>query len=163
MDRDLEALVADHGQALLRTAYLLCGDAKRAEDLVQSALLKALRRWRKVDAPVNAYAYLRRIVANEYVSWRRLRSSGERPVTHERLDGTTTDVASAVDDRDEAWRLLATLPKQQRAVLVLRLYEDMTDADIADVLGCAVGTVRSHASLGLATLRERLTSTQEVS
>jgi RNA polymerase sigma-70 factor (sigma-E family) len=163
LDRDVEALFAAHGGALLRTAYLLCGDAQLAEDLVQSALIQALRIWRRSATAEHPHAYLRRIVVNEYVSWHRRRSAGERPSTVAVLDHAVPDASVGIDERDEAWRLLATLPRRQRAVLVLRLYEDLSDADIATVLGCGVGTVRSHASLGLATLRERLTTTQEVS
>jgi RNA polymerase sigma-70 factor (sigma-E family) len=163
LDRDVEALFAAHGGALLRTAYLLCGDAQLAEDLVQNALIRALRIWRRSATAEQPHAYLRRIVVNEYVTWHRRRSAGERPTSLGQLDGSLPDPTAGVDERDEAWQLLATLPRRQRAVLVLRLYEDLADADIATVLGCGLGTVRSHASLGLATLRERLTTTQEVS
>lgn len=148
----LDEFVAAHGAALLRTAYLLCGDPQRAEDLVQGALEKALRSWDKVvgaDAPV---AYVRRIVVREHLSWVRRRGAGER-IGLTGVDATAPDMAEAVDVRDAVWRILATLPRQQRAVLVLRLFEDLTDHEIADALGCRPATVRSYAARALATLR----------
>jgi RNA polymerase sigma-70 factor (sigma-E family) len=160
LDRDVETVFAEHGRALLRTAYLLCGDEHLAEDLVQTALLKALRIWRRSATAEQPRAYLRRVLVNEYVSWHRRRSTHERPTVTAALDRPGPDPTARVDDRDEAWRLLALLPRRQRAVLVLRLYEDLTDADIAAVLGCSTGTVRAHASYGLATLRDRITTSQ---
>jgi RNA polymerase sigma-70 factor (sigma-E family) len=152
VDAGLEDFVAAHAPALLRTAYLLSGDPQRAQDLVQGALEKALRRWPKVmaaDAPV---AYVRRIVVREHLSWLRTRSASER-IGVGSADAWVADPADAVDVRDAVWQLLATLPRQQRAVLVLRLYEDLNDDEIAAALGCRPATVRAHASRALATLR----------
>jgi RNA polymerase sigma-70 factor (sigma-E family) len=149
---DFDAFVSSYGDALLRTAYLLCGDDHRAHDLVQSALEKALRSWSKVAAADLPVAYVRRIVVREHLSWLRRRSSAERPVPAVDVVELGDDVA-AVDARDLVWRALATLPRQQRAVLVLRLFEDLSDDDIAGVLGCRPSTVRAHASRALATLR----------
>src|SRR5947209_16948401 len=116
-DAGLERFVAAHGAALLRTAYLLCGDRERAEDLVQGALEKSLRSWDKVAAADAPVAYVRRIVVREHLSWLRSRSAGEQ-VGLTSVDGAGPDAAESIDVRDAVWRLLATLPRQQRAVLV---------------------------------------------
>lgn len=150
---DFDDFVAAHGPSLLRTAYLLCGDEQRARDLVQSALEKSLRHWDRVRTASHPVAYVRRIVVREHLSWVRRRQATERVVPAIDLVDAHDDVAD-VDARDLVWRLLATLPRRQRAVLVLRLFEDMTDDDIAEVLQCRAVTVRTHASRGLATLRE---------
>jgi RNA polymerase sigma-70 factor (sigma-E family) len=152
-DVGLDDFVAAHGAALLRTAYLLCGDKLRAEDLVQGALEKALRSWDKVAAADVPVAYVRRIVVREHLSWLRGRSAGEL-VGPSAVDGTTADATELIDVRDAVWRLLAILPRQQRAVLVLRLFEDLTDDEIADSLGCRPATVRAYAARALASLRE---------
>jgi RNA polymerase sigma-70 factor (sigma-E family) len=151
-----DAFVASRGAVLLRFAYLLSGDRHAAEDLVQSALAKAYRHWDRVSAAEHPEAYVRRIVVREHLSWRRLRSAGEL-VTADPAVGTVEDggavSGSNVANRDAAWRLLATLPRQQRAVLVLRFYEDLDDDAVARVLSCSPSTVRSNAARGLAALR----------
>lgn len=150
-EHGFEAFMASRGAALLRFAFMLTHDRGRAEDLVQDALVKVHRRWDRVVAAEQPDAYVRRIVTNEFLSWRRRRSSAETP---SELPGTpAADPSAAVDERDAMWRALALLPPRQRAVLVLRFYEDMPDAQIAAVLECAQGTVASLASRGLATLR----------
>jgi len=155
-----DAFVASRGAVLLRFAYLLSGDRHAAEDLVQSALAKAYRHWDRVASAEHPEAYVRRIVVREYLSWRRLRASGEVVVTDptaqvgaEAADEPGADLASRDAARDAAWRLLATLPRQQRAVLVLRFYEDLDDDAVARVLSCSPSTVRSNAARGLAALR----------
>lgn len=151
-----DGFVAARGAALLRFAYLVSGDRHAAEDLVQSALAKAYRRWAAVSGADHPEAYVRRIVVREYLSWRRLRSSGE-VVTAD--PGRGADVASPpneIEAREAAWQLLATLPRQQRAVLVLRFYEDLDDDAVALVLSCSPSTVRSNAARGLAALRRLL-------
>jgi RNA polymerase sigma-70 factor (sigma-E family) len=148
-----DGFVAARGAALLRFAYLMCGDRHTAEDLVQSALAKAYRRWDAVSAAEHPEAYVRRIVVREHLSWRRLRSSGEVVTAEPRGESASASPGSDVDARDAAWRLLATLPRQQRAVLVLRFYEDLDDDAVARVLSCSPSTVRSNAARGLAALR----------
>jgi RNA polymerase sigma-70 factor (sigma-E family) len=150
-ERSFEAFVASRGSALLRFAFMLTHDRGRAEDLVQDALVKLHRRWDRVASAEQPDAYVRRVVTNEFLSWRRRRSSSETPgvIPATRI----ADPSAAVDERDAMWRALAVLPPRQRAVLVLRFYEDMPDAQIAAVLECALGTVASLASRGLATLR----------
>ena len=146
-----DSYVAAEGAALLRFAHVLTGDHHLAEDLVQEALVKAHRRWSRIDRPG---AYVKKAVLRQYLSWRRLRSSGERPVDAD-LDSADdrTDIAEQVADRHALRALLKTLPRQQRAVLVLRFYEDLDDATIADLIGCSPVTVRAHASRGLNRLR----------
>jgi RNA polymerase sigma-70 factor (sigma-E family) len=144
--------VVSRGPALLRFAYVLTGDGPLAEDLVQEALVKAHRRWagrqRLADHPE---AYVRRIVVNQYVSWRRRRASTELPGRiPERPHPDSSDALAA---HDEMWRLLAGLPHRQRAVLVLRYYEALPDGEIAEALGCAEATVRSLAFRAFDTLR----------
>ncbi|EXG81780.1 SigE family RNA polymerase sigma factor [Cryptosporangium arvum] len=146
-----DSYVAAEGAALLRFAHVLTGDHHLAEDLVQEALVKAHRRWSRIDRPG---AYVKKAVLRQYLSWRRRRSSGERP-TDATLEGTAAqrDVAEQVTDRHALRGLLATLPRQQRAVLVLRFFEDLDDATIAELIGCSATTVRAHASKGLSRLR----------
>ncbi|GIJ30372.1 DNA-directed RNA polymerase sigma-70 factor [Micromonospora qiuiae] len=141
---------------LIRTAYLLTGSRHAAEDLVQSALMRVMRHWRQVNDPV---AYVRRIMANERVSlWHRFGSreflagvTGAWRLHAER--GRSSDVANDVVVRDEVLTALQSLPPRMRAVLVLRYWEDLSEAQIAETLGCSIGTVKSQASRGLARLR----------
>ncbi len=150
-----EEWVAARGAQLLRFADALCGDFHRAEDLVQSALAKALGRWSVVVAMAHPEAYLKAMIVNDYLGWWRRRSRTEVPMPTppevSRFGGA--DLAVGQASRDAAWRLLARLPRRQRAVLVLRYYEDLSDEQIASVLGCAASTVRSSASRALAALR----------
>jgi RNA polymerase sigma-70 factor (sigma-E family) len=156
-----EEYVRARGDALRRFAYLLCGDRHLGEDLVQEVLIKAYRRWSRIEAD-NPDAYLRTALVRSHVSWLRRRSSGERP---RRDGGPVAEVAAATDftdrhaARDDLWARLDRLTRAQRAVLVLRYYEDLDDRQIAEVLRCATSTVRVHAARGLARLRADLTPT----
>jgi RNA polymerase sigma-70 factor (sigma-E family) len=146
-----EAFVAARGPGLLRFAYLLSRDRHQAQDLVQEALSRTHRRWSRVDQPD---AYVRRAIVNDFLSWRRRRASSEvvtDAVPHTAAGGRGHAAAQA--DRDAMWRMLAQLPRQQRAVLVLRFYEDLDDPTIAALIGCSPATVRAHASKALARLR----------
>lgn len=147
-----DAFVVARGPALLRFAYLLSRDRHQAQDLVQEALSKAHRRWARVDQPE---AYVRRAILNDFLSWRRRRASTE-VITHDLPEPGGHGAgghAAANADRDAMWALLARLPRQQRAVLVLRYYEDLNDDAIAAYLNCSPVTVRAHASKALARLR----------
>ena len=157
---DFEDYVAARGRALERYAFVLAGDGHVAQDLVQTALLKAYRRWRWVSAADHPDAYVRRIVTTSYLDWRRRRSEQLLPELPEPA-ARAPDPADEVVSRDELLRALATLSPHQRAVLVLRHYEGCDDAAIAAVLGCGEGTVRSHASRGLERLRRSLTDLEE--
>src|SRR5882757_129061 len=124
-DAAFAAFVSANAASLLRTAHLLVGDPHRAEDLLQTALTNAYVHWGRIRDQNAARAYVRRILANTATSWWRLRSSQERPT--ERLpDVTVRDRSGDRDDAAEIWAYLVQLPKRQRAVLVLRFYEDMS-------------------------------------
>jgi RNA polymerase sigma-70 factor (sigma-E family) len=140
--------------ALLRTAYLLTGNAPAAEELVQDTLVRLFPKWDKVQAADVPLAYVRRSVTNAFVNERRRPASRELvlDVLPERHD--TRDATDQLADRDEIWIMLRTLPDRQRAALVMRYFHDLPDDEIADALGCRVGTVRSLISRGLATMRE---------
>ncbi|GAB3151276.1 SigE family RNA polymerase sigma factor [Micromonospora sonneratiae] len=143
--------------ALLRYAVMLTGDPHLAQDLVQETMVRVQLNWRRVDRADSPERYVRRMLTNQFVDWRRgswvrrvlLRAEPEELAV-------PTDHAQTTADRDQLWSQLARLPRRQRAALVLRYYEDLPDAEIAEVLGCAVGTVRSAISRALATLRAEL-------
>lgn len=148
-----EALVADRTAALVRTAYLLTGDWQHAEDLVQTSLAKTYLRWPRLREPAAAEAYARTVLARTCTrAWRR-RWRGEVP-TGELPDGALRDGAVEADERVVVARALAALPAGQRAVLVLRFFEDLSEAETARVLGVAVGTVKSRTARALAALRD---------
>ncbi|MBY8873374.1 SigE family RNA polymerase sigma factor [Micromonospora sp. PLK6-60] len=151
-----EEYVGSRGPALIRLARLLTGDEHRAEDLTQEVLARAYLRWRKIAGLDRPDVYVRRMLVNANASWWRRRSNRElatdtfadRPVRG-RLDEDAVE-------RDELWRLILGLPDRQRAVLVLRYYEDLDDPTIAQILDCSPVTVRTHAMRALAHLRERV-------
>lgn len=145
--------------ALLRYAMVITGDHYLAEDVVQESLVRAQSRWSRISATEQPEAYLKRMVLNEYLSWRRrLRAVPASDQTIERATRPVDDPSSGVAERDAIVGLIAALPPRQRAVLALRYYEGCTDAEIADLLGCREATVRSHASRALATLRAATTT-----
>jgi RNA polymerase sigma-70 factor (sigma-E family) len=155
MDRDFRDYVVARTPALLRTAYLLTGDRDDAEDLLQEALFRLSRAWRRVSESMSLDAYVRRTMVNLCTSrWRRRRV---RTVTVAAVpERWRADDADRFSDRDEIWRALATVPPRMRAVLVLRFYEDLSEVDTAAVLGCAVGTIKSQTARGLVKLRNAL-------
>ena len=144
--------------ALHRAAYLMVGDAQLAQDLVQEALTKTYVAWPRLRDPRNAEAYCRKAITTTAVSWfRRKGWNNERPT--EPLPDETRDLAGherAVTERDAVWRELQQLPARQRAALVLRYYEDLSEAQTAEAMGCAVGTVKSQVHAGLEKLRRQL-------
>jgi RNA polymerase sigma-70 factor (sigma-E family) len=148
--------VAARGQALLRTAYLLTGDRQLAEDLVQAALEKVFRRWSAIRVASAAEAYVRRTMYRDQVSlWRRRRVpellSVSVPEPREPLE--PPDAGDRVEDRLLLRAALQELPPGQRTVVVLRYFEDLTEQQVADVLGVSVGTVKSQGHKALARLR----------
>jgi RNA polymerase sigma-70 factor (sigma-E family) len=151
-----DAFVAARGSALLRHAYVLTGDRYLAEDLVQETLAHLYRRWDRVAATTSPEAYVKTSVTRQFLSWRRRRSSGERPTDRVPESPSAYDGTDAVDDDDVLWRLLARLPRKQRAILALRFYDDQSDLQIAEILGVSASTVRSQASRALASLRDQL-------
>lgn len=149
--------VRARGSALLRFAYLLCGDAHRAEDFVQEALLRCHRRWQRISRE-DPEAYVRKAVLRQYLSWRRLRMAGEILTDRVVDDGDPRQHQQPVEQDDTVRELLRLLPRRQRAVLVLRFYEDLPDSEIARLLDCSPATVRVHVHRGLARLRQQLGS-----
>ncbi len=141
---------------LVRTAYAVAGDLGVAEDAVQTAFAKAYRSWRRISRLESPEAYVRRMAINEVLNSRRTAHVRREVV---RADLPDTAGVAREDDalaHDEMWQAVLSLPPRQRAVLVLRYYEDLSEQQIADVLGCRPGTVKSQASAALATLRTRL-------
>jgi RNA polymerase sigma-70 factor (sigma-E family) len=153
---DFTEFVAGALPALLRFGHVLTGSPQEAEDLVQEALAKSLRRWRRVRAD-NPVAYTRRIMINTQLTrWRRW---GARVRLGDVPEPAAEDTAlRRGEDWDVLRRALASVPARQRAVLVLRCLEDLPDATIAALLGCSRGTVRSQAARGLAALRPVLSA-----
>lgn len=143
--------VAARGQALQRTAYLLTGDWGNAEDLLQTSLSRVYPRWDRIER-ADPEAYVRRVIVTTWSSWWRRKWRAEVPT--ERLpEAAGPDPYTYADQRQVLRRALATLPHRQRAVVVLRFHEDMTEAQVATLLGISVGTVKSQASKALAKLR----------
>jgi RNA polymerase sigma-70 factor (sigma-E family) len=145
-----DAFVAARSPRLLRVAYLLTRDWNEAEDLLQTSLMKAWFAWGRLDNEPEAY--VRRIIATTFVSWRRRRWTSEFSQA-ELPERAVPDATAAIDDRHGLWPALGRLPKRQRAVLVLRFFEDLTEAQVAAALGISIGTVKSQASRALARLR----------
>lgn len=150
-----EEYLGEYHSALLRFATVLSGDGYAAEDLVQVALTRALKRWKYIDGLERPHAYVRKIVVNEYLSMRR--RVREIPVEEFRdLLPASTDHAVEYANRLALLAAISTLPRKQRAALVLRYYEDQPDDAIAEILGCSASTVRSNIARGLQSLRRRV-------
>ena len=154
-DAEFARFATESGGSLKRTAYLLTGDRELAADLTQEALLRTYLAWRRVRSADSA-AYARRTVVNLTIDrWRRREATAvETPDRTDPYDGH-----GRVDDHDQVVRMLESLPPQQRRVIVLRYYNDLSEADTAACLGIGVGAVKSAASRGLAALRARYTPT----
>lgn len=156
--RDSEFTEFVQGQwiSLYRTAYLLTGDHQTAEDLLQTTLTKVYLRWSRIGGMVQPGGYARRMLVNLSSSWRRRGSAGERVVAV-----VPQAPAPSFDDdvvgREAMWQAIRALPPRQRAVLVLRYYEGLSEAEIAEVLDVAPGTVKAQAHAAVATLRKQLT------
>jgi RNA polymerase sigma-70 factor (sigma-E family) len=153
---NFDEYVVRRSPALLRFGAALTGDAQLAEDLVQTALVKAHRHWRTVSTADHPDAYVRKVMVTTHISAHRRHRVHEQltALVPEQLGGA--DPADQVSDRDELDRAISALPPQQRAVLVLRHYAGYEDAAIADVLGCTQASVRAYASKGSAALRRLL-------
>jgi RNA polymerase sigma-70 factor (sigma-E family) len=155
-----EEFVAHRLGVLLRYATVLTCDPHQAQDIVQDVLMRVQSRWSRISAMDQAEAYVKRMVLNDFLSWRR-RVRRVRPVSLDVLDAMLAgpaDQTAMVDERDELVARIAGLPPKQRAVIVLRFYEGLTDPEVADLLQCREVTVRSHASRALATLRAAMTT-----
>ena len=155
--RTLDELVRTHLPGLIRYATVLVGDQHTAADLVQEVLLRAHQRWRRIALTDRPDLYLRRMVTNEHLSWRRrwhvrmIQPTADDVLA--RRGGAAADHAEAHAEEDAMWERLRQLPPRQRTVLVLRYYEGLPDVETAAVLGTSAATVRSHAARALATLR----------
>jgi RNA polymerase sigma-70 factor (sigma-E family) len=152
---EFESYARAHSQQLLRFAAVLTNDNGVAEDVVQNVLIKAHGHWDRIDRMDNRHAYLRRMVVNELTSWRR---KWARYVPHPdtALDRPVADGSGRVDDRVELVAELAKLPARQRAAVTLRFLEDLSDAEIAEILNCREVTVRGYIHRALKALRVEL-------
>ncbi len=153
---DFEQYVAARRTSLRRTAYLLCGDWDRAEDVVQDALARLYVHWRRASRAGSVDAYARRTVVNAFLA------EGRRPWRRERSTDTVPDTAYAdptttADSRDSLLHALAQLGPSQRAIVVLRYWDDLSIEETAEILGTSAGNVKSQAARGLAHLRQVLT------
>ena len=161
-DTDFAAYLAARQPSLLRTAYLLTGNRHDAEDLVQTAFAKLYLSWDKVRNQGSMDGYVRRILVNEHNSlWRRAWKRREHTADDTVLHALDKPHHDARDDGVGAalWEVVQTLPRKARAVVVLRYYEEMSEAETAATLGISVGTVKSQTSRALAALRERAPQT----
>jgi len=145
-----EDFVAARSPALLRTAYLLTRDRALTDDLVQTALAKVWPRWSRITA--DPEPYVRKVMVNTFTSWRRRRWRGEIPAEELPETGVAADYAM-VEDREAIRDAMRRLPPKQRAVVVLRYFEDLSEAETAATLGCSPGNVKSQLSRALAKLR----------
>lgn len=151
--RGFAQFVSARSAALVRTAWLLTGDEATAQDLVQTALAKTWTRWERVDRKDVPEAYVRQVMITTYLTWRRRRWHGEIAVGQLPERATVADAYADADLRDAVAKALRELPRRQRAVLVLRYFDDLTEPQAARALGCSVGTVKSQGSKALARLR----------
>jgi RNA polymerase sigma-70 factor (sigma-E family) len=148
----LERLLADKGENLLRTAILLAGSRAEGEDLLQAALERVIKRWRRIHG--NPEGYLRRTMHHLAIDGWRQKKTRRARLGLLAAPEAAPDAADAVDQRDRVVRLLQQLPPRQRTAVVLRYWEDLTEAETAKAMNCSVGTVKSAASRGLSKLRE---------
>ncbi|HEX6684423.1 MAG TPA: SigE family RNA polymerase sigma factor [Candidatus Limnocylindrales bacterium] len=153
MGADFAEFVLTRTPALLRFAFLLTADEHLAEDLTQEALVRVHGRWSRIQSADGPEPYVRKAILRQYLSWRRLRRNAEIPQAQLPDWARPDHPVDQIAERDELWAMLATLPRAQRAVLVLRYYEDLPDADIAALLDCTPATVRVHAFKALKRLR----------
>jgi RNA polymerase sigma-70 factor (sigma-E family) len=156
-DAEFTQFVAERSAALFRTAFVLAGDRATAEDLLQTALTKTYTSWRRLRSPGTAEAYTRRILITTLISWRRRRAwRAERPGGDLPDEVGGADLGVDLPERDRVWQAVQALPTRQRAAVVLRFYEDLTERQTADILGCSTGTVKSQVHDALRRLRDRL-------
>jgi RNA polymerase sigma-70 factor (sigma-E family) len=157
-EEDFRRFVIDSRHRLVRTAYVLTGDYARAEDLVQTALVRTYRAWNRIERRDVPELYARRIVINLHASWWRRLSHRSEHATAFVPEVAAPDGTEAVDRRDQVWRAVLTLPPRMRAIIVLRFLEDLKESETAEILGCSLGTVKSQTSRALAKLRTQLES-----
>ncbi|WP_336026583.1 SigE family RNA polymerase sigma factor [Geodermatophilus sp. FMUSA9-8] len=156
-DDEFTEFVIDNSGQFLRTAWLLTGDLGHAEDLVQTALAKAYSRWPQVQRADHPAAFVRRLMVNSHLSWRRRLTNSEQ-VIEVLPDAASGDLQAAHADSDETRRALAQLSTRVRTAIVLRFFDDLSEATTAELMGCSVSTVNNHVTRGLATLRALLSA-----
>ncbi|MEP7055897.1 MAG: SigE family RNA polymerase sigma factor [Actinomycetota bacterium] len=154
--------VATRQQSLLRTAYLLTTNWATAEDLLQTALTKTYLARHRIRDGNAVEAYARAAMVTTSMSWWRRKWHGERPTEQLPEPPPRQDEGTAYDDRDELWQHVRRLPPRQRAVLVLRFYEDLSEAETARLLGISVGTVKSQTSRSMQALRASLAAAESI-
>jgi RNA polymerase sigma-70 factor (sigma-E family) len=154
-DEEFTAFVRDHGASLLRTAVLLTGERALGEDLVQTALARAYGKWVRVSRADVPVAYVRRLMVNSHLSWRRRLASGEQ-VLASVPDRAGPHDQDRVADSEDLRRSLLQLSPRMRTAVVLRYFEDLSQAETAQLMGCSVSTVNNHVTRGLAVLRDLL-------
>jgi RNA polymerase sigma-70 factor (sigma-E family) len=150
---EFEEYAAMRWSACFRSAYLMTGDRGMAEDLVQTALSTCFVAWPRLRAREAADAYVRKAMLNTFLSWRRRSSWGRETSTAVLPEPVTADGSARVDERQRLRDALARLPVKQRAVVVLRFYDDLSVQEVATAMGCSVGTVKSQTSEGIRKLR----------
>jgi RNA polymerase sigma-70 factor (sigma-E family) len=155
-EAEFAELVAVLSHRLHRMAYAVCGDRPLAEDAVQSALVSAYRTWPRVREAESPEAYLRKMVVNQLLSWRRRKSWNTTPALGRPVEPSRDSHENDVVEHQLVWAAVGDLPPRQRAVIVLRYYEGMTEADIAATLDIRPGTVKSQSSAAMARLRAAL-------
>ncbi len=155
-EEDLFAeFVRAYSATLFRTAYLMTGDYQRAEDLLQTTLVRIYQRWPKVEAMDRPVGYARKVLVSQSASWWRRRSSHESPMLLDE-EPAGRDRTEEVAEHERVWAAVLSLPPRQRAVTVLRYYEDLSEAEIAETLDMARGTVKSHSHAAARRLAELL-------
>ena len=145
--------VAARSAALLQSAWLLTGQQANAEDLLQTALAKTYASWTRIERRDATEAYVRRVMVSTFISWNRRRWTGEQPTGELPERAATYDAYAAVELRADLARALDTLPRRQRAVVVLRYFDDLTEAQVAKAMNCSIGTVKSQTAKALTKLR----------
>ncbi|MGX7681945.1 SigE family RNA polymerase sigma factor [Jatrophihabitans sp. DSM 45814] len=152
---DFDSYAREHSRGLLRFAFVLTNDAGLAEDVLQEVLIRAHGRWSQIADLPQPHAYVRRMVVNEFLSWRRKWGRIE-PRPGDELDHRVTDQTDQLDDRGALIDEVAKLPPRQRAAIVLRYFEDLSDHEIAAALSCREVTVRGYIHRGLKALKVEL-------
>jgi RNA polymerase sigma-70 factor (sigma-E family) len=158
---DFSEFVAARSAALFRTSFLVVGDYQLAQDLLQEALVKVYVAWPRLRDKTKAEPYARRTIVTTAISWRRRRSFHERPVAAV-PDARSTDNTEQLAAHGQLWDRVRSLPPRQRAALVLRYYEDLSESETAALLGCSVGTVKSQLSAALSRLRVQVGADSDV-
>jgi RNA polymerase sigma-70 factor (sigma-E family) len=152
-EREFRDYVAGRQQTLFKMALLLAGHQQQAEDLLQSAFIRVAQHWSRVRQVDHIDAYVRRVMYHEYASWWRRRRVRETSADTQPDRPAPGDIAATVTLRVRLGQALRALPRQQRAAVILRYYEDLPEREVAAIMGCSVGAVRSHNARGLAKLR----------